>query len=353
MKDVKVIEQGFAQMRAAEYRSQGYEVFLDFPLDFLPRFRADMLVQKDGESKVIAVRTRTSVAASPEIAELAEALSSKPGWSFDLLLVGEPELLEAPQDAKPFSHHDLVERIENAELAFASGLFEASYLLAWSACEAALRILLAGDDFEVSRLTESNYVLGQTAFQDVISEEDESLLSEMLAYRNAIAHGFGVSDFDAERVSELLLAARQLHRASTSSVLSRKDSPTDFNLLNPLDVPARLEVLRSLTGGWLGGQGVALSQEGLNWLSQTFPNLYPITVPSPFTFATPEGRVQMEWSFGATAAILEIDLDARKGGWLSFEDNSDIGIELSFDLNSRDEWIRLAEQVLQTSEASR
>ena len=53
MEDITIIEKQFAEKTAAEYRSRGYEVFRDAPLDFLPGFSADLLVRKDGESKVI------------------------------------------------------------------------------------------------------------------------------------------------------------------------------------------------------------------------------------------------------------------------------------------------------------
>ena len=101
MEDIAIIEKGFANKTAAEYRSRGYEVFQEEPLDFLPGFQADLLVRKDGETKVIAVQTRTSLVMKPGILELAEALSSKPDWSFELLLVGEPERLDAPAGARP------------------------------------------------------------------------------------------------------------------------------------------------------------------------------------------------------------------------------------------------------------
>ena len=41
------------QKTAEEYRSRGYEVLLEAPVDFLPGFRADLLVRKGGEVKVI------------------------------------------------------------------------------------------------------------------------------------------------------------------------------------------------------------------------------------------------------------------------------------------------------------
>ena len=168
MEDIRIREQLFIEKRAVEYRSRGYEVSRDAPLDFFPGFRADLLVQKDDENKVIAVKTRTSIALAPEIAELAEVLSTMPGWSLDLLLVGEPEKLDAPEGTNPFSDEEIIERIRGAERAFEASLLDASFLLAWSACEAVLREMLSAEDFEIKRVTESDYILAYAASQGVI-----------------------------------------------------------------------------------------------------------------------------------------------------------------------------------------
>ena len=350
MEDIKTREQRFVEKRAAEYRSRGYVVLKDAPLDFFPGFRADLLVQKDGESKVIEVKTRTSMAQTPEIAELAEVLSSMPGWSFDLLLVGEPERLDAPEDIRPFSGQEIIERIHGAERALEYGILDAAFLLAWSACEAALREMLATEDFEIKRVTESDYVLAYATSEGVISEADENFLSEMLAYRNAIAHGFQFGNFDPqEKVSEVILAGWQLQRAIGSIATQQTDSSESLNVLNPLELRPRLDALRDLPTGWVDGVGIGPSQEGLSWLSDTFEMQYPDHVPFPHTYATPEGGVQMEWSFDTNVALLEIDLKARKGQWVSFERATREEIQLILDLDDREAWARLGELVQRTS----
>ena len=225
MEDIAMIEMAFADKTAAEYRSRGYEVFREEPLEFLPGFRADLLVRKDGETKVIIVQTRSSLALKPEIRELAEALSSEPGWSFELLLVSEPERLDAPEGARPFEEPDINHRINEAEKALAAGFNHASFLLAWSACEAAVRILVNAVGVEIKRVTWPSHVLGHAAMQGIISENDDSFLSEMLAYRNALSHGFEADDFDAGRVKDLIVAAKKLLRATAKPV--RQDMSWD------------------------------------------------------------------------------------------------------------------------------
>ena len=126
---------------AEEYRSMGYEVLLEASLDFFPNFRADLLVRKGDEVKVIEVKSRPSLAANPKIVELARIIDSKPGWSFELLLVGEPEKVDSPEGARSLGSENILQRIEEAEKSLEAGLPEAAFLLAWSAFEAATREL--------------------------------------------------------------------------------------------------------------------------------------------------------------------------------------------------------------------
>lgn len=217
MEDIAISERQFVAKKAAEYRSRGYEVFQEIPLDFMPGFIADLVVRKDGETRVIEVKTRTSLVVTPQMTELAEAISARPGWSFDLLLVGEPERLDAPESAQPFTESHIDRRINQAEKVLAMGSAEAAFLLAWSACEAAVRVLAAAEGVEIRRATHSGYILGQAVYHGAISRNDDAYLSDMLAYRNAIVHGFDVPDFDDERARELIAAARKLLQASADS----------------------------------------------------------------------------------------------------------------------------------------
>ena len=217
MKDLARIKKTFTDKTEVEYRSRGYEVSRDVALDFYPDFRADLLASRKGETKVIAVQTRTGMAVTSDIVGLSEAIGPMPGWSFELLLVGEPELLNAPPGAESFDAAGIGQGIAEAERALEAGLAGAAFVLAWSACEAAVRILAAAAGVEIQRITQTRYLLSHAVYQDAISERDYERLSEMLAYRNAIVHGFAVEDFDAERTEELIVAAKKLRRAAAAS----------------------------------------------------------------------------------------------------------------------------------------
>jgi len=202
--DIAILERKFIDKKAAEYRSRGYEVEENCRLDFLPGYRADLVVRKGEETRVIEVKARTSLARSPRMTELAEILYEKPGWSYDLLLVGEPEKLESPEGAKPFAEEEIRRRLAEAAVVLEKGSGEAAYLLVWSACEAAIRNLIETAEISITRVTTASYVLDMAVMHGIISREDNDYLTDMMKYRNAIAHGFDVNGFSDRKVTELI-----------------------------------------------------------------------------------------------------------------------------------------------------
>lgn len=100
---------------AEEYRSKGYEVARDVALDFLPGFYADLIARKDDEVRVIEVKSRSSLAANPQIGEMARLVDEKRGWTFELRLVGEPHRSNGPNDGQPSQLADVDERIDEAK----------------------------------------------------------------------------------------------------------------------------------------------------------------------------------------------------------------------------------------------
>ena len=212
--------------------------------------------------------------------------------------------------------------------------------------------MLSAEDFEIKRITEPDYVLAYATSQGVISAADQNFLSEMLGYRNAIIHGFTAGNFHAEdHVIELIFAARQLRDAIDSTPTRQSDPSADVNVLNPLDVRNRLDALRRRQTRWIRGVGTAPSDEGLRWLSHSFEAHYPIGGPSPHTYPTSEGGIQMEWSFGANACVLTINLKTRKADWISIGEGAQTKDELTLDLNFPESWARIAEMVSGRSDA--
>lgn len=210
MEEASSLELVLIHKTAEEYRQKGYEVTVETPLDFLPGFFADLVARKGEEVKVIEVKSRASLAASPQIGELARILDSKLGWSLDLVMVGEPERLDSPSGASAYDREDIAGRVEEAEELLRLEYSGAAFLAAWAACEAAARLLVSEEGITTAGITTSGYVLEQATHLGVISREEYRRLNEWQKYRNALIHGYGNSDFDSGLVIALIKMVREM-----------------------------------------------------------------------------------------------------------------------------------------------
>ncbi len=204
MAQTTAAEYQYARHIADRYRSQGYHVAFDEPLEVLPGYRADVVARRGSEVKVIEVRMRSALASSSQLDLLAQAIENRPGWSFELVLVAEPDRLEPPAGAKPYDASALRSRVEQAESMLESGQAEAAFLLAWSSCEAALRLLAAEQDAAGDELASTRQMLGQAASLGDISEGEYRELLQLQQTRNALVHGLQDADFSADQARRLL-----------------------------------------------------------------------------------------------------------------------------------------------------
>ena len=203
-----------ARQTGEEYRKKGYEVSEETPLDFLPGFCADLVVRKDDEVKVIAVKSRASLAVTPNIKELAQAIESQPGWSFELLLVGEPEKVDSPEGSRAFQRESIFQRLDEAEKLLGLGYFDAALVLAWSACEAAARLAVTEEGVPDTGITRPGFVFDQATFLGIMSRAQYHHLRDVQKYRNAIVHGFSHDGFNEHLVTDLTEIARGMFSAS-------------------------------------------------------------------------------------------------------------------------------------------
>ncbi len=123
------------------------------------------------------------------------------------------------------------------------------------------------------------------------------------------------------------------------------ESIEHLSLLDPLDVPARLDELRSLGDGWLEGRGIAPSAAGLDWLAACFDRHYPDDLPLPHVYPTADGSIQAEWSLAGNDVSLEVDLHTHGADWhrLHLATNAEDAREVSLD-NDQD-WAWLAGEI--------
>ncbi len=201
------VERHVAQKTAKKLRSEGRDVSTQVPLDFFPGFRADLIVREGGKTKVIEVKTRSSIAADRRISELAYIINSKPGWTFELILVGDPPSRNAPFEDTPPDRQKILKRIEQARKALESGLPEAALMLALSACEAALRASMADEGRSSSS---ASYALNQALNRRIISWEECTNLADLRKQRDAITHGFTHDTPSQDAITRLIETARRL-----------------------------------------------------------------------------------------------------------------------------------------------
>ncbi len=217
-----------SNLRSAEdYRLRGYQVERDVRLEFFPGCQADLLATKNGENRVVLVRTRTALSIDGQITELAEMLDDMPGWSFDLILVPEPEKLSSPDGARIFERENIDNRLVEVQKALDAGLPEAAFLLAWSTVEAVLRDILAADGITTDSVTATAFVLSQAAHEGIILPDDQAELRRFQKYRNAIVHGFTIPDFSEHLVTELVDTIKRIETEAALDDPSNGQPPSD------------------------------------------------------------------------------------------------------------------------------
>jgi hypothetical protein len=191
------LEKERAREVAEEYRRKGYEVIEEPDASKLPNFLAgyqpDLLARRGNEAIIVEVRARSSLGKAPQISQLAQLLRGKPGWDFELVVVGERGKLDLPEDAQLLGKEETSQRIAASDSLLDAGHFEAALILMWSALETTIRILLEEEDPSLG-LLDSVHVLNHAVVYGVLSRDDYNSLMKVRKYRNAVAHGFKISD---------------------------------------------------------------------------------------------------------------------------------------------------------------
>ena len=203
MGELTHVEYLIAHKTAQEYRDKGYDVIPEARLDFFPGYAADLLVLKDGQAKVIEVKTRTSLAGRDYISKLAKIIEEKRGWSFELILVGEPHKLDSHKGARSFKGEGIYRLIKESRKSLEAGFAESAFMLAWSAMEATVRELLTEEIARDDTITTPLHVLDLGVFNGILSMSEYESLDHLRKYRNAIVHGFSADGFGEDAVHQL------------------------------------------------------------------------------------------------------------------------------------------------------
>lgn len=130
--------------------------------------------------------------------------------------------------------------------------------------------------------------------------------------------------------------------------LVRFDSIEHVSPLDPLDVGARLDEVRLLKDGWMGGGGKAPAEAGLAWLEATFNLHYPDEAPPPYLYPTSEGDIRAEWSDARQELSLDISLTTKRATWHALDLQTDAEESRDLNLDEDADWAWLVSKVRET-----
>jgi len=119
-----------------------------------------------------------------------------------------------------------------------------------------------------------------------------------------------------------------------------------INILDALDVPSRIEELRSLGNGWLDGEnGIALSDNDLTWFSDAFELNFDNDLMLPYLFPTPEGGLLLEWTINEHDLSLEVFLVKHSAQWHDYNMTTEEEEERVLDLNKSSDWLWISKKI--------
>lgn len=215
-----------------------------------------------------------------------------------------------------------------------------------------------GEPSRLTRATRRKLILTSPDVQEVSEEvvlrgSVPEFDQDRMTFTLQVANGERLNAPATSQHAQAILEAFNGYRSGTRVALQGVARYTRYNrlhsveavehisVLDPNDIAARLDDLRTLRSGWLNGKGVAPSPSGLDWLGRAFEAHYPEHLPLPYLYPTAEGEVRAEWSLHRFDVSLEVELDKRAAAWhaLNLDDDREVARELDLDAASGWEWI--------------
>ena len=198
---------------ANELRTQGYQVIMqptpDQLPDFLRQYNPDMIAQKGQEKIVVEVKSRRSLSQTPGIRDMARLLQDREDWKFELIMVGGDTEPIITLTAQSLNETGISNELDRAKQLLDTGFSDAALLLAWSAAEAALRLLAEREGLNLQNGS-SLQLIKSLVTEGVISRADYELLVDVMRIRNTVAHGYKTEELDQKIVRRLVDAVPQL-----------------------------------------------------------------------------------------------------------------------------------------------
>ena len=206
-------ERQYIKETAAKYRKQGYEVIEKPSTEQLPDFfcgyRPDLIVRIGDYTKAVEVMTRQQESRESHSVNLARLLEDKPDWGHELIILGQVEWLNTPDGAASLDRDEVLQQMERAKELLGAKFPQEALLVSWAALEATVRMRNKFEGIAPDTLT-APAIFSVGVFHGTISGDDYSLLVDIMKYRNAVAHGFKLTEFDPAVVRKLNRTVKRL-----------------------------------------------------------------------------------------------------------------------------------------------
>jgi HEPN domain-containing protein len=200
---------------ADRYREQGYQVVLNPRPDDLPPFAKDFKVEilasrPDGNVLASAKGSSAEFEADPNLSRYAEVIEKRPGWRYDVFVLGPPPAVPDRGDISEALQEETYKALDNAERLIQAGFGAPAVLTAWAALESAMRQRLRSLGSKAEWGTSPRSMLNELISSGILTHSEFRELEGLSRLRNIIAHGFSVPEISPSSVSFLVDTARKL-----------------------------------------------------------------------------------------------------------------------------------------------
>jgi hypothetical protein len=201
---------------ADNYRAQGYSVVVHPQADDLPDFAKDFKVEivatrNGGGVLASAKKNHAELAADREIPRYAEMIGKRPGWRFDVIVMGaesHPALEE--RDAHEPSEDDIRRDLEEVERILKAGFVKQALIAGWATLESVMRRRLRADGEAAGWGSSPRTMLNELYSDGILEGSVFRDLERLLQARNAVVHGFATAEIDDSAVQFLIDTAQTL-----------------------------------------------------------------------------------------------------------------------------------------------
>lgn len=176
---------------ADDYRRRGYEVLVEPRGQDLPSFLADstpdMIARRANENVVIEVKSSPEYVDQAQVNAIAHRIAEEPGWQF-VLMAPSPNRIAASGALTTLDEEAIRRLLDEAITLAQSGHATAALMLAWSATEGIVRLLVTRHGLPVDR-DDPSTLIRSLASEGYLSDDDFHILNETYRLRSAVAHG--------------------------------------------------------------------------------------------------------------------------------------------------------------------